>query len=391
MIAGNKARIPGLKCGLTVATPKIPFALLDGSGAELNDGQTEINKFMTTLALAYKRIYEGFNYRLRTFGSERWADYCRPTSITLSMTERCNARCVHCDIWKNTGPEEILPPEKWKTLLSDLRAWLGPVQVTFSGGEALMRPFTIDLLHHAVGEGLLVEVLTNGYWKNQQRIQRLAETNPWRITVSLDAIGPTHSLIRGRSDFFETTEASLRTLDAVRREQRLQFKIRLKTVVMRQNLGEVDEIARYAASRKGFEVFYQPIEQNYNTEDDHLWFEASDNWPTDTSKAVAVVHKLINLKREGLPIANSFEQLQAMVPYFLDPGGMHVSTQNHSAHESRPICSALTNLEIHPNGDVFSCVRMLPVGNIADQSIREVWTDRPRWWRNGCCLTEQTN
>lgn len=121
---------------------------------------------MTTIALAYKRLYEGFNYRLRTLAAERWADHCRPTSITLSMTDRCNARCIHCDIWQHRGPEETPTVEQWRAVLTDLRRWLGPVQVTFSGGEALMRPFTIDVVRHAVAAGLHVEVLSNGYWSN---------------------------------------------------------------------------------------------------------------------------------------------------------------------------------------------------------------------------------
>jgi len=223
---------------------------------------------MAAFATTYKRLYDGVNYRLRTFADERFADYCRPTSIAISMTERCNARCIHCDIWKNRGPEKGLTREQWETMLGELRSWLGPVQVTFSGGEALMRPVTIDLVRSAVSKGLVVEVLTNGYWKNQERIEQLARTNPWRITVSLDGIGDTHSLIRGHEDFFDRTAESLATLQRVRDEDRLQFKIRLKTVVMRQNLDEVEEVARYASGKPGVDVFYQPIEQNYNTIDD---------------------------------------------------------------------------------------------------------------------------
>ena len=340
---------------------------------------------MNPLVLAYKRLYEGFNYRLRTIAAERWADYCRPTSIILVLTDRCTARCVHCDIWKNRGREETPTPEEWRTFLTDLRRWLGPVQVVFSGGEALMQPYAGDLVHHAVESGLVVEVLSHGYWNNQERIERLASANPWRITISLDGIGATHSLIRGRSDFFEKTSTSLQTLERIRHEQRRQFKIRLKTVVMQQNLNEVHEVAHYAAARPGFEVFYQPIEQNYNTVEDPQWYEHSDNWPTDPNRAVTVVQQLINLKREGLPIANSFAQLEAMKPYFLHPDVLRLTTQSHSAHERRTLCSALTTLEIRASGDVMTCTRMEPVGNIRNQPIRQIWEGRPQWWRAGCC------
>jgi Fe-coproporphyrin III synthase len=337
------------------------------------------------IGLTYKRLYEGFNYRLRTFASERWADHCRPTSITLLLTDRWNAHCLHCDIWKNRGPEETPTSEQWRSVITDLRRWLGPVQVTFSGGEALMQRFAIDLIRHAVDVGLIVEVLSNGYWHNQEKIEKLATSSPWRITVSLDGIGATHNLIRGRSDFFERTQKSLETLERMRRERRMRFKIRLKTVVMRHNLDEVHEIARYAAARPGFEVFYQPIEQNYNTEEDPEWYQHSDNWPEDPVRAVAVVHQLIELKREGFPIANSFAQLEAMEPYFLNPDVLRLATQNHSAHELRRLCSALTTLELRADGRVFTCAHMESVGNIKDQPIRQIWQERPQWWRLGCC------
>jgi hypothetical protein len=74
-----------------------------------------------------------------------------------------------------------------------------------------------------------------------------------------------------------------------------------------------------------------------------------------------------------------------MTPDFLDPDRLRLSTQNHSAHEGRSLCSALTTLEIRADGDVFSCARMQLIGNIKEQAIRQIWASRPNWWRGGCC------
>jgi MoaA/NifB/PqqE/SkfB family radical SAM enzyme len=345
---------------------------------------------MSTATFAYKRIYDGFNYRLRTFAGSRWASHCRPTSIALAMTGRCNAKCVHCDIWQDRGPEETLSVEQWSIVLRDLREWLGPVHIVFTGGEALMKSFTVELVRYAVDLGLIVEVLTNGYWKDQTRIERLARTNPWRITVSLDGIGDTHSQIRGHSDFFERTQQSLRTLDELRRSEGLAFRLRLKTVVMKQNLSAVSDVARFAAN-SGFEVFYQPIEQNYNQAEDPHWFEHSDTWPSDPAKCQTVVNELMNLKRDGLPIVNSFAQLEAMERYFLEPALLRLKTQAHAAHERRVQCSATTNLELRANGNVLTCARMLPIGNVREQPIRQIWSSRPKWWLGGCCLENELN
>jgi MoaA/NifB/PqqE/SkfB family radical SAM enzyme len=327
----------------------------------------------------------GLNYRLRTFAGGRLAANCRPTDIGFMMTNLCNAKCVHCDIWKNKGRDDTPTPEQYKTVLSEMRSWLGPVHVFFSGGEALLRPYTIELAAHASAVGLYAEVLTHGYWPDQKPIEKLAMANPGRITVSLDGVGETHTIIRGRENFFEKTTRSLDTLKRIRAEKGLRFAIRLKTVIMEQNIHDVHNVAEYAAAN-GMEVFYQAVEQNYNTDEDPRWFEHSDNWPKNPSRAVAAVQRLIALKRSGLPIRNSYPQLQTMIPYFLNPDSIRVSVQQHTAHLKYPVCAALTNIQIQPNGDVLACYGMPPIGNIRTTSIREIWRNRPQLWKGGCCL-----
>jgi MoaA/NifB/PqqE/SkfB family radical SAM enzyme len=337
-------------------------------------------------AQLYKRLYEAGNYRLRTFAGGAWAARCRPTTIAILLTELCNARCVHCDIWKNRGKEDSPSVDQWQQTLRDLRRWLGPVQVTFTGGEALLKSYATDLVAYASSLGLFVEHLTHGYWDDQSKIERLALARPWRVTISVDGVGETHTRIRGREKFFEKTSTTIQTLQRVRKEKTLDYTIRLKTVIMHHNLDDVCEVARFA-HQDGMDVFYQPIEQNYNTPEDPRWFEHSENWPQDTAKAVATVERLIALKRQGLPIANSYAQLEVMIPYFRNPDAMRVATQGHTAHDRRALCAALTNLQLQANGDVTVCSGIKPVGNIKTTPIRQIWELRPRVWEEGCCLT----
>jgi MoaA/NifB/PqqE/SkfB family radical SAM enzyme len=154
---------------------------------------------------------------------------------------------------------------------------------------------------------------------------------------------------------------------------------------MRQNLDSACDVAHYA-NQDGMHVFYQPIEQNYNTVEDPNWFEDSNTWPEDAEKAVATVKQLIQLKRKGLHIANSYAQLEAMIPYFRNPGALRIATQSHSAHERKTVCAALTMLQIEADGNVTVCTAMQPVGNIKTAGIREIWESRPRWWEGSCCL-----
>ena len=333
----------------------------------------------------YRRAYLAANYRLRTFAGGKWADYCHPTDIAFLMTNLCNAQCVHCDIWKNKGKDDTPSIEQYQNTLSEMRRWLGPVHVYFTGGEALLRPYMVDVLAHAASIGLYAEILTHGYWDDQTRIEKLALANPSRVTVSLDGIGDAHTKIRGREKFFEKTSRTLDTLKRMRAEKGLRYVIRLKTVVMEHNLHDVHNVAHFAADN-GYEVFYQPVEQNYNTPEDPRWYEHSENWPVDPERAVHAVLGLIELKKKGLPIRNSFQQLEVMLPYFRNPDSMRVTVQQHVAHMKHPVCSALTMIQILPNGDVLSCYGMPVIGNIKTTPISEIWKNRPKWWSGGCCL-----
>jgi MoaA/NifB/PqqE/SkfB family radical SAM enzyme len=338
--------------------------------------------------VVYRRLYEGANHRLRSFAGGRFAHRCRPTSIMFLLTELCNARCVHCDIWKNKGKEDSPSASQWLQVVDDLRSWLGPVSIVFTGGEALLKPYSTELAAHASSRGFWLEFLTHGYWKDQKRIEQLALARPSRITISTDGVGAVHSKIRGREDFFEHTNRTIETLVRMRSEDSsLRYRILLKTVVMEQNLADLGEVARYA-TREGMAVFYQPIEQNYNTAEDPTWFLNSPTWPRDPAAAVRAVQELIRLKRTGLHIDNTEEHLETMVRYFLDPAGLQRLTQAHMAQQKRPLCAALTMLQLQSNGDVRVCAHRPPVGNIKEAPVRQIWERRTRYWEQGCCFTD---
>ena len=336
-------------------------------------------------ARVYKELYDGVNHRLRTFAGGRLASLCRPTWISFLLTERCNARCLHCNIWHNKGKEDPPTVEQLTDALTDLRGWLGPAHVCLTGGEALLRPYATDLVAHGSRIGLMIELLTHGWWKDQSRIEALARARPWRVTLSFDGVGATHDTVRGREGFFERTATSIETLKRIRREEGLDFSIRLKTVVMSHNLHGLEDVVRFA-SQPGMDVLFQAIEQNYNSdEDDPRWFEKTENWPSDPEDAVAAVQRLIALKDEGLSIANSRQQLDEMIQYFRDPFGFEHRWAKASEQELQAGCAALGLFQVQANGDVTVCYKSEPVGNIKHDRPRDIWRKRPHLWAGGCC------
>lgn len=331
-----------------------------------------------------KRIHDGVHFRLRSVAGGRFADRCQPTTIAFLITERCNARCLHCDIWMNRGQEDQPTVAQWTSALDDLRDWLGPVHVVLTGGEALLRSHTPGLVRHGSERGLFIELLTHGYWGDQSRVEAAARANPWRITLSLDGLGPTHDKVRGREGFFDRTSATIENLVRMREREGLDYSIRLKCVVMSHNLHDLPALARFA-TRDGMDILYQPIEQNYNREPDDRWFEHSDNWPSDPDEAAAAVERLREMKRDGYAIANTDRQLDVMVRYFRAPAPIQQDVRGHQAASKRHACGALGLFQVRSNGDVTVCPAVPPIGNIKRDRPRDIWAGRPRLWESGCC------
>ncbi len=83
------------------------------------------------------------------------------TFLWLDITRACNLACGHC--YNGSGPHGQhggMEREDWLNVL-DQAAVAGVRQVQLIGGEPTMHPDFADLVEHALGVGLLVEVFSN--------------------------------------------------------------------------------------------------------------------------------------------------------------------------------------------------------------------------------------
>lgn len=95
----------------------------------------------------------------RLWGVEEFPeDIPSPEVAHLEITGRCNLNCGYCYVEK-TGSE--LPREWWEGIIDQL-AGAGVFQVTFGGGEPLLRKDLPWLAERARGRGLDVCMTTNG-------------------------------------------------------------------------------------------------------------------------------------------------------------------------------------------------------------------------------------
>jgi MoaA/NifB/PqqE/SkfB family radical SAM enzyme len=257
--------------------------------------------------------------------------------------------------------------------------------MVFTGGEALLRPDMIDILTHAVGLGIEVELLTNGLDIDDNLAEQIVSSGTAQVTLSYDASTPeTHDRFRGESGYHRRTTAAINALAHHRTLLKQPLKLQLKTVISNNNLGELVEIARFAEAG-GLHIRFQPIEENYAATPDPAWYLKSDLWINDIPLLQKQVSALKALQAAGALIDNGPHELESYVRYFENPEAMMAEIQAHEVGRSRQSCMpAVSSFVISGNGDVSMCHMMEPIGNLAVQGPQQIWERRPLCWKAKC-------
>ncbi len=149
--------------------------------------------------------------------------------LELLITDRCNLRCLHC---------YIDPPEQYELSIEDLKKVLEEfnemqgLKVLISGGEPLVHRDFMRLNEFLKNYPLRKVLLTNGILLREEVLNRL---NVHEIQFSIDGIGPSHEVIRGKGTFSKTIQALRMAIEA-------GFDVSVSTMVYRGNLKEFDEM-----------------------------------------------------------------------------------------------------------------------------------------------------
>ncbi len=116
------------------------------------------------------------------------------TDLRISVTDRCNYKCVYC----RTGNEGALYgdlPFADYLRMARVLVELGIQKVRITGGEPLLRKGVIDFVRQLVkvrttdGEDLDIALTTNGHLLADMA-QPLKDAGLRRVTVSMDAVDP---------------------------------------------------------------------------------------------------------------------------------------------------------------------------------------------------------
>jgi len=173
--------------------------------------------------------------------------------VVWRITEACDLGCHFCAYSRRlrrpratADPKQVLA---FGELLSEhARVDSREVLVSWLGGEPLHWPPVWELssvFAHAFG--LRVGVTTNGAaLKSAEARQRLVDDFA-EVTLSLDGLGAVHDELRAAPGLFEQLRASVKSLRDLRTRLGRGPRLRVNTILMRDNVRAFEDLCREAA------------------------------------------------------------------------------------------------------------------------------------------------
>src|SRR5438270_826229 len=120
------------------------------------------------------------------------------SDLRISITDRCNYKCVYCRTGNEGAIYGELPLEEYLRL-ARIFVDLGVEKIRITGGEPLLRPHMVDFVREVAklriqhgentGQPIDTAVTTNGHLL-AEIAQPLKDAGLRRVTVSMDAVDP---------------------------------------------------------------------------------------------------------------------------------------------------------------------------------------------------------
>jgi MoaA/NifB/PqqE/SkfB family radical SAM enzyme len=284
--------------------------------------------------------------------------------IQWHLTERCNLKCAHCYQDKEKPEEmpfsEIVP--NIKAAAQMVKDWEEIYDIEFlpsfnvTGGEPFLRADFFDILEQMVCTGFEVYVLSNGTLITREKARQIARLGVHGVQVSIEGGQETHDNIRGPGSFAASVagisnllEAGVRvsmnaTLSQVNAPEFLKL-VNLATTLGVPRLG----FSRLVPSGRGLAMLPQMLA---------------------TQQVKDIYEQIFALQVEGLEITTGdpIATQMKLPPPPEDEGDIAVGG-----------CAAgISGLTLLPDGTVTPCRRLpLPLGNVRQQSLREIWATSP--------------
>jgi cyclic pyranopterin phosphate synthase len=260
--------------------------------------------------------------------------------LRISITDRCNMRCVYCMPNGNTEwfeDNNILTYDEIVNLATIL-ARLGIEKIRVTGGEPLVRPKVEDLIKSLsnIDEVKAISMTTNALLL-RDKVMQLRDAGLSSINVSLDTFKEDRfkaiTGIRGLS----------KVMKAIRVADDAGLKIKINTVIMRGwNDDEIPDFARFARFT-GYTVRFIEF----------MPLDGSGIWePNLVVTKDETINRICKGVKELVRIENNNSSEPATLYSFVDGTG----TVGFIPSISEPFCGSCDRLRISSDGRLLTCL-----------------------------------
>lgn len=263
------------------------------------------------------------------------------TDLRVSITDRCNYRCVYCRTGNDGAIYSELPIADYQRIVR-VFVQLGIEKVRITGGEPLLRKgvveFVLELskLRTLEGEPLDLAITTNGHLL-AGLAQPLKEAGLRRVTVSMDAVDPVKfAKITRVSNGFDNVLAGIR---AARRAGLDPVKV---NCVLLRGFNE-DQIVEFARFSREEGVVVRFIE--------FMPLEEDRVWSPEVVVAMDEILEALNSFRPVRQLANSLSETARR--YTFDDGLGEIGI---IAPVSHPFCGHCSRIRLTSDGKIRTCL-----------------------------------
>lgn len=266
------------------------------------------------------------------------------TDLRLSVTDRCNFRCVYCRTGQGGETLGEMPLGDYAHMLR-LFVGLGVEKIRFTGGEPLLRRGLIDLIQetatmrsaYSESGGLDLAITTNGHLLAPMA-KDLRRAGLSRVTVSMDAVNA-ESFAR----ITRVPGSFLRVRDGIRAAQDAGFSpIKVNCVLMRGfNDGEIEAFAEFSRTERVIVRFieFMPLGEDRT-------------WAPETVVTLDEIVARLQQVRPLVPLpANQLSETARRFTFDDGEGEIGII-----APVSHPFCGHCSRIRLTSDGKVRTCL-----------------------------------
>lgn len=260
------------------------------------------------------------------------------TDLRVSVTDRCNFRCVYCRSAKAEGSSDagLLEWDEYARLVRVMLG-MGIRKVRVTGGEPLVRAGVVEFVAQLKALGVAdLSITTNGFLL-AEKCDALVAAGLDRINVSLDSLDPEKFARITRTESFAQVMAGIEAAQASGLRP-----VKVNAVLVRGvNDDEVEAFAEFARDK---DVTMRFIE--------FMPLDADRSWTRDQVVTAAEIQRRISARWPLMPVVHERSETARRFR-FVDGAGGEIGL---IAPVSQPFCGHCSRIRVTADGKLRTCL-----------------------------------